>query len=173
MIGEYNVVNEPLVDIAKMLPAFLHIKLGLGKQILQELDPNGKAYARAKELLKLSDAKMKAGVVNGPQLRMLFADQIFLNLLNKKEKRAGLAFQAVCSGLLGNVRAPNYTQLVNELIKSFQFLRCKMSLKVHILHAHLSTFPVNCGAVSDEQGERTHQTMHELVQCYKHKNGGN
>ena len=156
-----------------MIPAFLHIKLGLAKQILQELATIGAAYERAKQLLKLSDAKMKAGVVNGPQLRILFNDNEFSSLLNRKERRAWKALQEICSGLLGNNRAHNYKALVKELIKSFQLLGCNMSLKVHILHAHLDTFPENCGAVSDEQGERTHQTMKKMVKCYKNKNNGN
>ena len=173
VIGKHNVANTPLVDINLMIPAFLHLKLGLGKQFLQKLDPNGPAFKRAQELLHISDAKMKAGVVTGPQLRILFADATFESLLNKKEKRAWLAVQGVCTGLLGNHRAADYKERCKELIASFEKLGCNMSLKVHILNAHLDTFPVNCGAVSDEQGERTHQTMKKLVKAYKNKNHGN
>jgi hypothetical protein len=31
-----------------------------------------------------------------------------------------------------------------------------MSLKMHFLHSNLDSFPVNCGAASDEYGERFH-----------------
>jgi len=53
---------------------------------------------------------------------------------------------------LGNRRAQNYEDLVNNLLQSYQTLGSYMSLKIHFLHSHLDFFPENCGAVSDEHG---------------------
>ena len=39
---------------------------------------------------------------------------------------------------------------------------CRMSLKVHILDAHLDKFKENMGAYSEEQGERFHQVYWTL-----------
>ncbi|KDR12837.1 hypothetical protein L798_13260, partial [Zootermopsis nevadensis] len=44
-----------------------------------------------------------------------------------------------------------------------------MSLKKHFLHSHLDFFPSNCGAVSDEHGERFHQDISAMEQKYKSK----
>jgi hypothetical protein len=42
---------------------------------------------------------------------------------------------------------------------SVEQLGCNMSLKMHFLFSHLDFFPLNCGAVSDEHGNRFHQDI--------------
>jgi len=42
-----------------------------------------------------------------------------------------------------------------------------MSLKVYFLHSHLNFFPENCGAVSDEHGERFRQDISALEKRYQ------
>ena len=44
---------------------------------------------------------------------------------------------------------------------------CRMSLKMHFLHFHLNFVPENCGAVSDEQGERFHQDIQAKEASYQ------
>lgn len=44
---------------------------------------------------------------------------------------------------------------------------CRMSLKVHMLHAHLDKFKNNMGAYSEEQGERFHQDIMHFEQRYQ------
>jgi len=60
---------------------------------------------------------------------------------------------------LGNRRAQNYEDLLNNLLQSYEKLGCNMSLKIHFLPSHLGFSPENCGAVSDEHGERFHQDI--------------
>ena len=55
---------------------------------------------------------------------------------------------------LGNRKAPNYREIVGELLKSYQDTGCNMSLKIRFLDFHLDLFPDNLGAISDEHGER-------------------
>ena len=45
-----------------------------------------------------------------------------------------------------------------------------MSLKIHFLHNHLHQFPENCGAFSDEHGEKFHQELAVLEKRYRGKN---
>ena len=52
---------------------------------------------------------------------------------------------------------------------SFQSLGCKMSIKLHYLHSHLSDFPENLGDVSEEQGERFHQDIKVMEERYQGK----
>ncbi|KAK3882315.1 hypothetical protein Pcinc_013307 [Petrolisthes cinctipes] len=59
----------------------------------------------------------------------------------------------VVKGFLGNHRAENYQQLVQDLVKAFGTMGCRMSLKLHMLDAHLDKFKDNMGAYSEEQGE--------------------
>ena len=57
---------------------------------------------------------------------------------------------------LGNRKANNFRQLVNELIQNYGDLGANISIKMHFLHSHLDNSPENCGGVSNEQGERSH-----------------
>ncbi|GBO44042.1 hypothetical protein AVEN_5001-1 [Araneus ventricosus] len=41
-----------------------------------------------------------------------------------------------------------------------------MSLKVHFLDSHLDYFPENLGVVSEEQGERFHQDIKEMMKQF-------
>jgi hypothetical protein len=63
------------------------------------------------------------------------------------------------TGFLGNRRADNYKDLVEELLSSYQKLGCNMSVKIHFLSSHLDFFPENCGSVSDNHGECFHQDI--------------
>jgi hypothetical protein len=67
---------------------------------------------------------------------------------------------------LGNRRAQNYEELVNNLLQSYQKLGCNMSLKIHFLHSHLDFFPENYGAVTDEHGEHFHQDISSMEKRY-------
>ena len=42
-----------------------------------------------------------------------------------------------------------------------------MSIKVHFLFNHLENFPDNLGDVTDKQGERFHQDMKIMEECYQ------
>ena len=105
----------------------------------------------------------------GPQIRDLMKDEYFETLLQGDEKAAWDSFKFVVKGFLGNRRAQNYEELVNNLLQSYQQLGCNMSLKIHFLHSQLDFFPENCGAVSDEHGERFHQDISSMEKRYQGK----
>ena len=68
--------------------------------------------------------------------------------------KAWKEFSKVVHNFLGNEKADNYIELVQELLLSLQDLGCRMSIKVHYLHRHLSEFPTNLGDVGEKQGKR-------------------
>src|SRR5678815_4554356 len=57
--------------------------------------------------------------------------------------------------------------IVERLLVNYKNLGCRMSLKIHFLHSHLTFFPPNLGAVSDEQGERFHQDIQQMEKRYQ------
>jgi len=59
------------------------------------------------------------------------------------EQRAWHAFREEVTGFLGNRRADNYKDLVEELVSLYQKLGCNMSVKIHILNSYLDFFPEN------------------------------
>ncbi|KAJ8405133.1 hypothetical protein AAFF_G00321240 [Aldrovandia affinis] len=62
--------------------------------------------------------------------------------------RAWNAFTNVVQNFLGNKKDDNYREIVEELLLSLRALGCRMSIKVHYLHSHLSKFPDNLGDVA-------------------------
>jgi hypothetical protein len=118
---------------------------------------------------RLSIEKIKAGVFIGPEIRQLFRDPQFDLVLSDDEKAAWNALQNVAAGFLGNVKAVKFRKLVEDLISSYDKPSCNMSLKIQFLHSHLDSFPVNCGAVSNEHGEHFHQDISAMENRYKGK----
>ena len=58
-------------------------------------------------------------------------------------------------------------ELVAKLVKSYSKMGCRMSLKVHMLDAHLDEFKENIGAYSEEQGKRFHQDILDFERRYQ------
>lgn len=166
--GDKNIKNEPLVDRNKIVFPPLHIKLGLMKQFVKALDRTGDCFSYiCSTFSSLSAEKKKAGIFDGPQIRTLIRDPHFVTTMTAAEARAWNAFSDVVRNFLGNRKADNYREIVEELLLSFQALGCRMSIKVHYLHSHLAQFPENMGHVSEEQGERFHQDIKVMEERYQ------
>jgi len=148
----------------------LHIKLGLKKNFVKALDVKGPAFTYLCEKFpKLIFEKVNVGVFIGPQIRQPFKDQQFEAVLSDKEKASWQSFEKFSNGFLGNFKAANFRELVQDLVDSFEQVGCDMSLKMHFLFSHLDLFPLNCGGVCDEYGERFHQDISVMEYWYKGK----
>ena len=169
-VGEKNIQRPALVETHKILLPPLHIKLGLMKNFVKAMDRATPAFRYLHEKFPgLSEAKIKEGIFVGPQIRELLKDDRFDNLLQGDAKQAWNSFRLVATNFLGNVRAENYKELVEEMLVRYQKLGCNMSLKIHFLHSHLDFFPDNCGDFSDEHGERFHQDIATIEKRYQGK----
>ena len=96
-------------------------------------------------------------------------DQQFEAVLSDKEKAAWQSLEKVSISFLGNFKAANFRELVQDLMDSYEQLGCNMSLKMHFLFSHLNIFPLNCGDVSDEHREHFHQDISLMEHRYKGK----
>ncbi|XP_025156226.1 uncharacterized protein LOC112588983 [Harpegnathos saltator] len=77
--GSHKIINESVVNPQKILLPPLHIKLGLMKQFVKALDTDGKSFTYiGRKFPSISDAKLKEGVFDGPQIRTLFKDTNFV-----------------------------------------------------------------------------------------------
>ena len=167
-IGGKNIINEPLVPRGKIIFPPLHIKLGLMKQYVKALDKEGNCFRYLCSAFPgLSEEKLKAGIFDGPKIRKMIRDKEFTKSMTNIEKRAWLAFVEVVNNFLGNKKAENYREIVNEMLSSFELHGCNMSIKIHFLFSHLDQFPENLGDVSDEQGERFHQDIKVMEERYQ------
>ena len=140
------------------------------KNFVKALHKNGAAFQHLSTVFPgLSATKLKEGIFVGPQIREVLKDTDFEKLLNLKELRAWETFKSVCRGFLGNTRVPDYQACIEKLLKSYEDMGCRMSLKIHFVHSHLNFFPPNFGAVSDEHGERFYQDITKMESNYQGK----
>lgn len=140
------------------------------KNFVKAMDKTGEAFLYlSTKFPRLSEAKIKEGVFVGPQIRKLFKDEHFNNILKGDEKLAWDSFVQVSKNFLGEHKAENYKDIVENLLQCYYRLGCNMSLKLHFLHSHLDFFPENCGATSDEHGERFHQEISDMEERYQEK----
>ena len=160
--GEKNIVNDPLVDRKNIILPPLHIKLGLMKQFVKALNRSGDCFGyTCSTFPDLSYEKKKVGIFDWPQI------SVFLTTMTVVEARAWKAFFKVVHNFVGNKKADSCIELVQELLLSLQDLGCRMSIKMHYLHSHLSEFPANLGDVSEEQGEHFHQDVKVMEERYQ------
>jgi len=168
--GEKNVVIPPLVLTEKIYLPPLHIKMGLMKNFEKSMDKTGRGYEYVRnKFSNASDAKIKEGISLGPQIRELIQDKQFDEDLNETERNAWLPFKRICKDFLGNHKAANYQDIVQDLLTSYKAMGCNTSLKIHFLDSHLDFFPENLGEVCDEHGERFHQDFMSMEKRYQSK----
>jgi hypothetical protein len=115
----------------------------------------------------VSEAKMKAGIFVGPQIRELLSDTGFTETLTPHERSAWDSFKSVVTGFLGNTKADDYKERVGDMLQAYETVGARMSIKMHFLHGHLDYFPANLGDFSEEQGERFHQDISEMEHRYQ------
>ena len=94
---------------------------------------------------KLSDAKLKERIFIGLQICEIINDDLSEHLLTETEKSAWLTFRAVCLNFLGNIKAENYNELVENKLNAYQTMRCNMSLKIHF-YIHTGTYSLSTWA---------------------------
>ena len=108
IVGEYNIVNGPLVEREKIILPPLHIKLGLIKQFVKALNKEGNCFEYICKLFPgLSIAKLEEGILDGPKIRKLIRDPNFSKTMTNVEAVAWASFVSVVKNFLGNYKADN------------------------------------------------------------------
>ena len=115
----------------------------------------------------ISEVKVKACVFSGSKICLILNDQHFRNTLSELEMAAWDSFMALTKNFLGNFRAQNYEELVDNMLKSYQALGATMSLNIQFYHSHLHFFPHNLSDVSDKHGERFCQETAVMKTLYQ------
>jgi hypothetical protein len=130
VVGGQNVINEPWVARDRIILPPLHIKVGLTKQSVKALNKDGLCIEYvAHRLPEITTEKLKVGIFDGPQIRKLINDPHFIASMNEIESCAWSSFVLVVKNFLGNKKADNYTQLVQDMLFNFNRLGCNMSVK--------------------------------------------
>ena len=164
--GSHNVLNLSLIERSKILPLLLHIKLGFTKQFVKVLKPTKRTFRQIRQMFpNISEKKVKGGIFVGPQIRRMLAAEELEEQMSDFERNPLQAFRMM--GFLGNHRKDSYAMVESNLIESYEKLGCRTSLKLHFLHSHLDFFRDNLGNISEEYGERFHQYIQAIENCYQ------
>ena len=112
-------------------------------------------------MFRLSNAKLTAGIFVGPDIRKLEANEAFLNALSEDERKCFDQIMTVVRQVLTpcNVSIELKKAAVDSMIKSLVKCGCNYSPKMHCVHCHFDEIFNRQFSVSDEHGERIHQTM--------------
>ena len=138
MVGENNVINEPLVDRDSILLPPLHIKLGLMKQFVKTLDKNGDCFRYIHSRFPgTSYEKVRAGIFDEPQIQTLIRDSAFVLHMIVVESAAWCSYVSTVKEFLGKTKADCYQDIVKQMLTNFQALGARMSIKIHYLLSHL------------------------------------
>lgn len=97
------------------------------------------------------------GVLNGPDIRKLMNSNTFEDVLDEGILETWRAIKAVIKGVLGKKRENDYEERVKTMLDWFRVIGVRMSLKIHLLHAHIDKLKKQRSTESEEQGERYHQ----------------
>ena len=163
-----NVLTSSLIKRSKILLPPLHSKLGLAKQFVKSLKPTSRAFRYIRQMFPgISEAKVEQGIFLGPQIRRMLASEELEGQMPDFERNGWQAFRMIVKGFLGKHRRDDYAMLVSNLIKGYEKLGCRMSLKLHFLHSHLDFFRDNLGNVSEEHSERFHQDIQVTEKRYQ------
>ena len=101
----------------------LHIKLGLIKQLGKALDKDGECFKYiCRSFPGLSIEKLKAGIFDGPDIRKLMQDENFILSMNPLEADAWRGFVGVVQNFLGNRRAANFEEVIQNMLDVYQRL---------------------------------------------------
>jgi len=137
------------------------------KNFVKGMDKTGRGFEHVRSKFpNAGDTKIKEGIFIGPQISELIQDKQFDEDLNEMERNAWLSCKRICKDFLGNHKAANYQDVVQDLLTLYKAMGCNMSLKIYFLESHLGFFPENLGDVSDEHGERLRQDIMAMEKWY-------
>lgn len=91
----------------------------------------------------LTMEKLKAGIINSPQIRLRITDPRFIVSMNEIESRDWSLFDLVVKNVLINRKGKK----LHTSSRDFHFIRfhCNMSIDVHYLHSNLDGFLYKLG----------------------------
>ena len=159
--------NLPLVKSNILLPP-LYIKLGLMTDFVKVNGSDRVPFCCVSEKFQgISAAKVMEGVFIGLQICKFFRDEQFNWILSGLGNREWNYFRLVAMNFLGNNKADNCNELMENLLLSYEKLRCIMSLNVLFLRCHQDIFVGNCLALSDENSEYFQHDISAMERTYQ------
>ena len=97
--------------------------MGLIKQLVKSVGKDGECFKYiCQSSPGLSFEKRKAGIFDGPDSRKLMQDENFKLSMNTLETDAWRGFVGVVQNFLGNRRAANFEEVIQNMLDVYQHL---------------------------------------------------
>lgn len=170
-VGAFSVQNPPLAQSNQIVLPVLHIKLGIFKQYIKYLNNEAALQSLISIFPRTTATKLHSGILTGPQVDKIAELPEFVNTLSTDENMCRLAILAVFRKVL----VPHSTdvlekrKLVDKMIALFKKLNINYSPKLHYIDIHLPELLERQFQVSDQHGERLHQTFKSFDSRYAGK----
>lgn len=161
-----NIIGNSRIDPKKSITSYSPHKTWSNKTVDQSSKGEGSCLEHLRgKFQKFPNAKLKEGIIDGPQIRKMLNDEYFITLMNQKQKAACISFMQVLENILENHKSRGYKKIVAGMVKIFDEVGCLMNLKLRFLFSHLDYFTISLGDNSEEQGERFHKDIKEIEFC--------
>lgn len=120
---------------------------------------------------RLSKEKINNGIFIGPDIKKLLSNEHFRLLLDEWQKSAYDSLLSVIKHVLYPSQdiITNQEEIVTGLINNYVNMGCNYSPKMHYIHCHFKHLIAKQAGVSDEHGEKMHQTMRACETWYDGK----
>lgn len=122
-------------------------------------------------LFRISSDKLHNGILVGPDIDKICKNVAFKESLDNCQLEAYRCLIDVMKNVLTptNLSTAEKKASVNNLMLSLKQLNCNYSPKMHAIHHHFSVLLDRQYSVSDQHGEKMHQTMKVLEDRYDGK----
>ena len=91
------------------------------KQFVKSLIKEGDCFRYSgNKFPSISDAKLKAGIFDGPQIRILLNYDKFTDSVIDREKAAWTSFKEMFENFSGNYKSDNHKKIVKNMLQKFE-----------------------------------------------------
>ena len=171
IVGQHSVENPPLILSKDIILPVLHLKLGIFKQFIKYLKNDAAISIVGEMFPRTSTQKVTAGIFTGPQVDKIIEDDGFISALTEEENACRKAILDVLRHVLvpSDFSVMYKRQCVDNMISRFRNLEVNYSPKLHYVDIHLPELLSRQFVVSDQHGERLHQTFKTFDVRYSNK----
>ena len=103
-----------------------------------------------------------------PQTQQMLDSKELEGKMTALERDAWQSYRNVVHGFLGRNKTDNYSEnFTANIQQTYCKLGGRMSLKMHYLHSNLDFFRSNLADMSEQHGERFHQSIQVMEKRYQ------
>ena len=150
------------------------MKLGLFKQFVKYMDKERDGFKSITSMFpKISIEKLRAGIFFGTVIDKVCKSHEFFESLDSTERTTFESMISVSRFVLThNTEVSEFVKFntAKSMVDGLRLMGANFSPKMHCIMSHFNKVVNNQSCVSDQHGERVHQTMRAFERRYEGKN---